>query len=88
MGRKIKHKAGLEMTLYKKTKYPCRPWRPHDHKRFEEILDSLKWESCPNGNAGWEDRAQGKFTDAGFVVKEHRTGNPAVMAVTFFDITA
>ena len=74
-------------TNYRKAKYPVRPWRPRDHTRFAEVLDSLKWESCPNGNCGWEDRAAQKFVDAGFVVKAYSHGNPHVMSIVTIDIS-
>jgi hypothetical protein len=73
-------------TEYRKTKFPCRPWRPKDHQRFEDLFKTLKWESYPNGNSGWEDNAASKFEDAGFIVKKILHGNPAVISIVTIDI--
>jgi len=75
-------------TEYRKTKRPIRPWRPRDHARFAEVLGALKWESYPNGNSGWEDRAAPRFEAAGFKVKKNDRGDPANIAIVILDISA
>lgn len=74
-------------TDYRKTKVPARPWRPRDHAAFDTIRDSLKWESYPNGECGWEDRATSLFEAAGFKrVPRGHSGNPATAALVIFDL--
>jgi hypothetical protein len=74
-------------TNYIKTKHPIRPWRPRDHAEFEAVRNSLKWESYPNGECGWEDRAVSKFIAAGFcAVPRGHSGNPAVSALVVIDL--
>jgi hypothetical protein len=76
-------------TDYRKTKNPCRPWRPADHAAFSAVRDSLKWESYPNGECGWEDRALPKFERAGFVaVPRGHAGSAAVAALVILDLGA
>jgi hypothetical protein len=74
-------------TDYRKTKSPVRPWRPRDHARFAHIIAGLRWESYPNGNAGWEDRAAHRFEAAGFRVKKNDRGDPANIAIVTLDIS-
>ena len=73
-------------TEYRKTKNPVRPWRPRDHARFADVLGGLKWESYPNGNSGWEDRAAPRFEAAGFRVKHADYGDAANIAIVTLDI--
>ena len=72
---------------YSKAKRPCRPWRPADHQAFDEIRNSLQWESYPNGNSGWDSRGITKFIAAGFeVVGGHGRGNPATPCSYVLDL--
>jgi hypothetical protein len=73
-------------TEYRKTKNPIRPWRPRDHADFRAVLDSLKWESYPNGNSGWQDRALPQFEAAGFCRVSGEAGSPAVTALVIIDL--
>lgn len=75
-------------TDYRKTARPARPWRPADHAAFEAVLESLKWESYPNGQCGWEDRALPLFEAAGFRRVSGDGGSPAVVAICVLDLGA
>ncbi len=71
---------------YRKTKRPARPWRPADHAAFAAVRDSLKWESYPNGQCGWQDRALPLFEAAGFKRVSGDGGCPAVSAICTLDL--
>jgi len=54
---------------------------------FNEILEKIRTESYPNGNAGHEDRKAQLFIDAGFVINAELTryGTPHVPSRIVFD---
>lgn len=70
-------------TDYRRSK--AAEWTAEDVKKFEEIRNSLKWESYPNGNAGWESRHEDVFVKAGFRWIRHSQGDPRNIGISWFE---
>lgn len=73
-------------TDYRQTKKPTRPWTDEEQKRFIAARKTLRFESYPNGRSGWQDRPGTTFTDAGFKCVKSDNGDPANVAIKWYDI--